>query len=62
MAKGCFDPRDAVALVESLTTSGNFNRLNPPHQSRLRLAELLGRTPEIRWMRLWRFMGAQFDD
>ena len=62
MAKACIDPRTAVALVESLTSAGDFIQANPPHPARRRLAELLGRPPDVRWMRLWRFMGTEFDD
>jgi hypothetical protein len=62
MAKGCIHPRAAVELVESLAPPRDSNRLNPAELARLRLAERLGRPPEIRWRELWRFMGAQPDD
>jgi hypothetical protein len=51
-----------VALIESMTSPGEFDRSNPVHRARLSLAETLGRTAEIRWKERWRFMGAQFDD
>jgi hypothetical protein len=62
MAKGCLDPRAAVTLIESMTPPGKFNQSDPAHRARLSLAEMLGRTAEIRWKERWRFMGAQFDD
>ena len=62
MAKGSIDPRAAVALIESMTPPGKFDRSNPAHRVRLSLAEMLGRTAEMRWQERWRFMGAQFDD
>jgi hypothetical protein len=62
MAKGCLDPHAAVALIESMTPPGELNGADPVHRARLSLAEMLGRTAEIRWNERWRFMGAQFDD
>jgi hypothetical protein len=59
VAKGCIDPRAAVALLESLTQPRDFRPSNPAHEARLRLAEVLGLTPESRWMRLWRSMRAE---
>jgi CarboxypepD_reg-like domain len=61
-AKVCIDPRGAVARIDSLNPPGDLNRSNPAYMMRLTLAELLGQTQENRWMRLWRFMGAQLDD
>ena len=61
-AKGCIDPRAAVALIESITPPGEFDRSNPVDRARLSLAEMLGRTTEIRWKERWRFTGARFDD
>jgi hypothetical protein len=61
-AKVCIDPRAAVARIDSLNPPGDLNRSNPAYMMRLTLAELLGQTQENRWMRLWRFMGAQLDD
>jgi hypothetical protein len=61
-AKLCIDPRAAVARIEALNPPGDINRSNPAYMARLMLAELLGQTPEIRWMRLWRSMGTQLDD
>ena len=62
MAKGSIDPTAAVALIESMTPHWDFDRSNPVHRARLSLAEMLGRTAEIRWKERWRWMGAQFDD
>jgi len=45
-----------------MTPAGEFSRSNPANRARLSLAEMLGRTAEIRWKERWRFMGAQFDD
>jgi hypothetical protein len=62
LAKACLDPRAAVALLESLLPPQDPRRSNPPHGTRRRLAEVLGQTPENRWMRLWRSAEAQLDD
>ncbi len=64
VAKGCIDPRAAVALLESLTPPRDFRRSDPAHEARLRLAEVLGLPAEKRWMRLWRSTGGRgpFDD
>ena len=62
MAKGSIDPRAAVALIESMTRPGEFDRSNPAHRVRLSLAEALGRTGEMRWNEWCRFMGTEFDD
>jgi hypothetical protein len=61
-AKGCIDPQAAVALVESLTPPGDFNRSNPAHAATLSLAVLLGHTAERRWMHLWQSVGVHLDD
>jgi hypothetical protein len=61
-AKGCIDPRSAVALLESVTPPRDSRRSDPAHRARLMLAEVLGLPTELRWVRLWRFMGAQLDD
>ncbi len=61
-AMGCIDVPSALSLVESLAPPGGTRRLDPAHQARLRLAEMLGMGPEERWMRLWRSVGAQLDD
>ena len=45
-----------------MTPPGQFDRSNPVHRVRFRLAEMLGRTAELRWKERWCFMGAQFDD
>jgi len=62
IAKGCIDPRSAVALLESVTTPRDSRRSDPAYHARLRLAEVLGLPPENRWMRLWRLIGIRLDD
>ncbi len=61
-AKGCIDPRAAVALLESMTPLRDSRRSDPARLARLRVAEMLGTPPEYRWLRLWGSMGAQLDD
>ena len=61
-AKGCIDPRSAVALLESVTPPRDYRRSDPAHQARRRLAEVLGMPIEKRWMRLWSSMLVRFDD
>jgi hypothetical protein len=56
---GCIDPRGAVALLESMTPPREFARYHNYHDARLPLAEVVGLSPEKRWRRLWRSMGAQ---
>jgi hypothetical protein len=53
-AKGCIDPRAAVALLESLTPPRESAKSNPAHGARLRLAEVLGLPSERRWLHLCR--------
>ena len=51
LANGCIDPGAAVAaLIETLAT-GEFNRANPAHAAKLRLAEMLGLPSDERWRR-----------
>ncbi len=58
LAKGCIEPRAAVTLIEALAT-GEYDRANPAHAAKLRLAEMLGLPSDERWRRLWRSMNGQ---
>jgi hypothetical protein len=59
VAEACIDPRAAVPLLESLRSPAEFSVVNPVHDSRIKLAELLGLSAEDRWPRLWRSMYGQ---
>jgi hypothetical protein len=61
-AKGCIDPRAAVALLESVSPPRDSRRSDPARRARLRLAEMLGAPPEYRWLRLLGSMGTRLDD
>ena len=54
-ALACLDPRNAVAVVESLPPARTLNIAEPTNYARYDLAELLAMPPERRWMRIWRF-------
>jgi hypothetical protein len=54
-ALACLDPRNAVAVVESLPPARTLNIGEPTNYARYDLAELLAMPPERRWMRIWRF-------
>jgi hypothetical protein len=51
------DPWAAVSLVESLAPPGGSSIPNLVFEARLRLAEMLGRSPKERWAQLYRFAG-----
>ncbi len=53
VAKGCIDPRAAVALLESLIPTGDIRLLDPANEARTTLAAALGQPPEKRWKYLW---------
>ncbi len=51
----CLDPRNAIAVVESLPPARTLNIGEPTNYARYDLAELLAMPAERRWMRIWRF-------
>jgi hypothetical protein len=54
-ALACLDPRNAVAVVESLPPARTLKIGEPANYARYDLAEILAMPPERRWMRRWRF-------
>ncbi len=54
-ALACLDPRNAVAVVESLPPARTLSIGEPANYVRYDLAEILAMPPERRWMRIWRF-------
>ena len=61
-AKGCLDPRSAVALLESIASPRDSRRVDPTQQARIRLSQVLRMPQEKRWAWLWRSMGIPLDD
>ncbi len=65
-ALACLDPKNAVAVVESMPAAGTLSIAEPSNSARYYLAEILALPPERRWMRLWRFNAgcgiAMFED
>jgi hypothetical protein len=53
-ARAAFDPRGAVALVESLPPARNPDIGDPTNWARYSVAEQLAEPPERRWMSIWR--------
>jgi hypothetical protein len=51
------DPWASVSLVESLAPPRGSSMPIPIFEARLRLAEMLGRSPKERWAQLYRFAG-----
>ncbi len=62
IAKGCIDPRSAVALLESISNPQGSRGRGPSEQARIRLGQVLGMPQEQRWTWLWRSMGIPLDD
>ncbi len=62
IAKGCIDPRSAVALLESISNPPDSRGRGPTEQARIRLGQVLGMPQEKRWAWLWRSMGIPLDD
>jgi hypothetical protein len=65
-ALSCLDPRNSVAVVESLSPAKTLKIGDPANYARYDLAEMLAMPPERRWMRIWRFHAgcgtAMFED
>jgi hypothetical protein len=53
-ALACLDPKNAVAVVESMPPARTLKIGEPGNYARYDLAEILAMPPARRWMRIWR--------